>query len=220
LKNISENKKDPRDATQSSNGFFYQRYYAVFLLLNGDGVNEIIEEGKICKKGYEDVTVKYSDNSIKTFQIKYHHTGHDKMEKTGGIFKTISHCNNMNAEEIHYISSKIGEKSSYDKKLSTWRDCNGDVNIIYNMIMKMKGNNEDDSESNNEDDSESNNDDSESNNDDDSESNNKDDSESNNEDEDRKDDVKKEKIKANGFTKIYLKKLGRINLLSILKNLE
>jgi hypothetical protein len=134
-------KKSKRDARYSSNGFLYQRGYCVYYLLNDDKIKNIIEEGTVEGKDYEDITIVYNDDVIKTYQIKYHTYKNDNLTISNDIFKTIGHENNFDLNEIYYIiSSNSNGNTNCSDNLLKWKDKKINEKDVYELIMKLKDN--------------------------------------------------------------------------------
>lgn len=121
-----------RDASTSSNGYFYQRYYFVKILLElikNKSINDefsnidqiiCIEEGNIDEKEYEDITIKINDKII-SYQIKYKNednktTNYERLKSIGFIKTFVNYFNNeydLNMiENIYYVVSKTNGKNN------------------------------------------------------------------------------------------------------------
>jgi len=110
---------DNRDATKKARGFSYQRQYAIYYFLHFDKFNikELIEEGKIDNKVYEDITIKTYDDKIITFQIKYHQSNKEQcFNRSSELFKTLNNENNFNNLETYFIVSKNIYNNTFDDK--------------------------------------------------------------------------------------------------------
>lgn len=126
-----------KDASKTSNGFIYQRMYAVLYFLD-DETEKIIEEGKIKSKTYEDITIYKKDGKKITCQIK-HHKSINGLDMSSDVYKTFSNENNYEMDEIIYIVSKY-EKESFSKELKNFN--NNEANEKYEIIKKKKENKE------------------------------------------------------------------------------
>jgi hypothetical protein len=109
---------DNRDATKKARGFSYQRQYAIYYFLNfyEFDIKELIEEGKIDNKVYEDITLKKNDDKIITFQIKYHQSNNEqRFNRSSELFKTLNNENNFNNFKTYFIVSKnINNINTFD----------------------------------------------------------------------------------------------------------
>jgi len=114
-----------RDNTKRSRGFIYQRQYAIYYFLNNCN-SFIIEEGTINNKVYEDITIKHNDNKLVTYQIK-HHNKPESLSKKSNFYKTLNNINNIECDEIYYITLK-GIQNVYIE----WNNVTGEEK--YNMI--------------------------------------------------------------------------------------
>jgi hypothetical protein len=112
-----------RDATKSSNGFFYQRIYFLSVILdklisNDDEIKEVkcIEENNIDGNEYEDFTF-VCNKKITTYQMKYKNINSKKTkesivkDKDCGFIKSFvpyfdKKYDNCDIENIYYIVSK------------------------------------------------------------------------------------------------------------------
>jgi hypothetical protein len=107
---------------------------------------EIIEEGQINDKTYEDITVIYEQDNgeryIVTYQIKFSELDCFKFNRSNdGIFKTITNENNMedNVREIHFAVSCNKLDTTYTK-LETLSNSNENEisKVLYDKIMSFK----------------------------------------------------------------------------------
>lgn len=124
-----------RDASSKSNGYYYQRlYFCYFIIQNIDSENlKCIEEGKIDNVEYEDFT--FLDNQeIATYQIKHRTT--EKMENitTKDFLKTFTpyykYENYDNIKNIYYIVSKNNNNECLSFILKNFNN----TDIIYKCI--------------------------------------------------------------------------------------
>lgn len=125
-----------RDATNSSNGYYYQRLYGVYIFLKELFIN-IIEEGQIDGKNYEDITIKNSKNEIITYQIKLH-KNKENFTRSSDIFKTLANFNNTSALNIYYIVGG-GKDEQFDDNFKIWKgyDNIDNVDKIYEKIKNL-----------------------------------------------------------------------------------
>lgn len=114
-----------RDNTKRSRWFIYQRQYAIYYFLNNCN-SLIIEEGTVNNKEYEDITIKHNDNKLVTYQIK-HHNKPESLSKKSNFYKTLNNINNIECDEIYYITLK-GIQNEYIE----WNNLTGEKK--YNMI--------------------------------------------------------------------------------------
>jgi|688.fasta_scaffold75181_2 hypothetical protein len=136
-----------RDATKSSNGFFYQRLYFLSVILdklsnNDDELKKIncIEENNIDGNEYEDFTFLHN-NKITTYQIKYKNinskNSSESITKDCGFLKTfIPYFDNKydgyDIENIYYIVSKKENGDSNFFKIFNYTD-----EIIYKYLILL-----------------------------------------------------------------------------------
>lgn len=130
---------DSRDATKQARGFSYQRQYGIYFFLKSYGTEpiEIIEEGKINKLTYEDITLIDKNNELDTYQIKFH-TGKMNFNRSNDdLFKTIRNKNNLNpkVKNIYFIVSR--HQNTFDEFFNKWKDNNLSGQEIYNAIMNL-----------------------------------------------------------------------------------
>lgn len=123
-----------RDATNSSNGYYYQRLYGVYIFLKESFVN-IIEEGQIDGKNYEDITIKNSKNEIITYQIKLH-KNKETFTRSSDIFKTLANFNNISALNIYYIVGG-GKDEQFDENFKIWKEY-GNIDNVEKIYEKIK----------------------------------------------------------------------------------
>jgi hypothetical protein len=112
-----------RDATNIVRGFSYQRQYAIYYFLknyNDNDIKEIIEEGKIDNKTYEDITLITQDNRIITYQIKHNSNIQRLCKSNEGLFKTIGNINNINNLRTEYVVSE--NNKTFDDNLEYWNN--------------------------------------------------------------------------------------------------
>lgn len=139
-----------RDATQSSNGFFYQRLYFCNIILEKikeKNDNEIklikcLEEGKIDGNEYEDFTF-IINNKIISYQIKYK-SNKESITKESGFIKAFipyfdKKYNSTNIEEIYYIVSK--NKTNETSKLQKVFAYFDDPELIYKYLILLASEN-------------------------------------------------------------------------------
>lgn len=131
MSNRKKNKNNG-DNTSRIRGNLYQVQYAVLLFLD-ENTKEIMNEGSINGKSFEDVTIKTYDNKKNTYQFKYHHINTNKKESfcvSGDIFKTLYNENNVDFDNIYYISS-----SGFYDNFDIFIKDNG--NVIYEKILDL-----------------------------------------------------------------------------------
>jgi hypothetical protein len=128
---VINNYMESRDATKSSNGFFYQRIYLCYIILdklknNNDNLKAInfIEEYNINSNEYEDFTF-IQNNKITSYQIKYKNKNDDNkytsesITKDCGFIKSFvpyfdKKYNGINIDTIFYVvSKKENNESNY-----------------------------------------------------------------------------------------------------------
>lgn len=132
-----------RDAHEKSNGYLYQRYYCVYLLLNNEIQKsepvEIVEEGAMDNMSFEDITIRYSNGKKITYQIKHNSSKKNinMVSSNNDLFKTISEKNNINLDKIYYITSKYNNNSSYGDDLLKWKNNQLTSDEIHNIIMNL-----------------------------------------------------------------------------------
>ena len=119
-----------RDATKSSNGFFYQRIYFVSVILeklmnNDDDEIRFIEENKIDENEYEDFTFIYN-KKITTYQIKYKNINtiktNESITRDSGFLKAF----------VPYFNKK------YDKLIVKTGEALINAVTIYNSCLLIK----------------------------------------------------------------------------------
>ena len=103
------NKINFRDAANSMNGYYYQRYYAIKLILENirnQNIEYVIEED------YEDVDLIYIDESRDLYQLKYHKSKNsESLTYASGLFKVIR-ANWEKNNEINNIYFNVYSKNS------------------------------------------------------------------------------------------------------------
>lgn len=126
-----------KDARSSSNGFHYQRRYAIYYLLSKDDIKEIIEEGNIDGKIYEDITIKFNNNTIESWQLKYHQSDPEGLSKSSDIYKAFGNKDNIKLDGIHYVVSKKDKKSNYTTDMINWKYKKWKTSDIYDYIKNL-----------------------------------------------------------------------------------
>ena len=139
-----------RDATKSSNGFFYQRIYFVSVILeklmnNDDDEIRFIEENKIDENEYEDFTFIYN-KKITTYQIKYKNINtiktNESITRDSGFLKAFvpyfnKKYDNCNIENIYYVvSTKENNESNF---LNIFK-CNSETKYQYMILLATENN--------------------------------------------------------------------------------
>jgi hypothetical protein len=130
---LNKPKENVRDASSKSNGYLYQRMYAVYYFLDEE-IKEIIEEGSINEKTYEDITIYKKDGKKITYQIK-HHKSTEGLGMSSDVYKTMSNDVNNEMDEIIYLVSK-SEKNTFTEELEKFNKNNPQDN--YEMIKNKK----------------------------------------------------------------------------------
>jgi hypothetical protein len=125
---------------KKARGFSYQRQYAIYYFLNFNelDIKELIEEGKIDDKVYEDITIKTNDDKIITFQIKYHQSNKEQsFNRSSELFKTLNNENNFNNIKTYFIVSKNTNNNTFDdnfiKLIDKRTTSKTKLDMIYNL---------------------------------------------------------------------------------------
>jgi hypothetical protein len=102
-----------RDASNSINGYSYQRYMSIYYILNKSKYIAIKEEGA------EDIDLYYENNDIDTIQVKYHTTDSpESLTKNDGLYKVIkSNYNKNNIRKIIYQVYNTNENNIFNQDL-------------------------------------------------------------------------------------------------------
>ncbi|ULY68631.1 hypothetical protein [Chlorella virus XW01] len=129
-----------RDASDSMNGYFYQRYICIYYILYNNEFEYILEEGN------EDIDLIKINNQKKVIQVKYCSNSNESLIYDSGLYKVIkSNFKNNEIDEIDYYAynnnNEIYQKDlynvfknkSYDKigkyfLLITYKKINDDKN--------------------------------------------------------------------------------------------
>lgn len=122
-KNIPEKQneiKNKGDASDSSNGFSYQRMYTILLILDNYDNNEI---GYIQEEGNEDIELIKTNGRKDVYQLKYHNSDENEtlLNKDCGLYKTLTRRENIYdndiIDNIYYISY-TKNKNTFVKNVS------------------------------------------------------------------------------------------------------
>ena len=101
-----------RDAHESMNGFFYQRYCCIYYILTNQNLEYILEEG------YEDIDLIKIDNNREIIQVKYYGNSNETLIYDSGLFKVIkANYNKQNIDKIIYFAYNKNN-DIYNKNLS------------------------------------------------------------------------------------------------------
>lgn len=101
-----------RDAHESMNGFFYQRYCCIYYVLTNQNFEYILEEG------YEDIDLIKIDNNREIIQVKYYGNSNETLIYDSGLFKVIkANYNKQNIDKIIYFAYNKNN-DIYNKNLS------------------------------------------------------------------------------------------------------
>jgi hypothetical protein len=97
--------RNARDASDSFNGFIYQRHVCIYLFLTHNDVEFILEEGQ---EDIDLITKEHISNKetiTNSVQVKYHKYGTDEtFQKNGGLYKVVfANYNKVNFEKITYM---------------------------------------------------------------------------------------------------------------------
>jgi hypothetical protein len=97
--NNDNNNNNNRDAPESINGFFYQRYCCINQILNNKNYEYVLEEG------YEDIDFIKINNLRDIIQIKYYGDTNESLTYNSGLYKVIiSNYNKTDIEKITYYA--------------------------------------------------------------------------------------------------------------------
>ena len=101
-----------RDAHESMNGFFYQRYCCIYYILTNQNFEYILEEE------YEDIDLIKINNNREIIQVKYYGNSNESLTYDSGLFKVINaNYNKQNIDKIIYFAyNKMND--IYNKNLS------------------------------------------------------------------------------------------------------
>jgi len=100
-----------REAPESLNGFFYQRYCCIYYILNDNNFNYVLEEG------YEDIDLIEINNQRKIIQVKYYNDYTESLTFGSGLYKVIiANYNKNDIDEITYFAFNNSE-NIYQKDL-------------------------------------------------------------------------------------------------------
>lgn len=127
-----------RDASDSMNGYHYQRIWAIKILLdNYDTIKNILEEGN------EDIDIEYENGDKEVIQIKYHRINKpESLTKDAGLMKVLSSIatlENKQIKQIKYISY-MPNKNIYNENLKIAFD-NKKYDNIGKYILLLKSDN-------------------------------------------------------------------------------
>lgn len=133
------NKKNKGDNTSRTRGFIYQTLYFIYLFLNDD-IKEIINEGTINNKSYEDITIINTNDTKDTYQLKYTHNINDKQSfcASNEIIKVLNRDDNYNLNNIYYVSN-----SGFNENFNIFVKNNGEkiyeeLNNMYQKYLQNK----------------------------------------------------------------------------------
>ena len=88
-----------REAPESENGFFYQRYYCINYILSNINFEYILEEG------YEDIDLIKINNNREIIQVKYYGDENESLTINSGLYKVIiANYNKQNIDKIKYLA--------------------------------------------------------------------------------------------------------------------
>jgi len=102
-----------REAPESINGFFYQRYCCIYYILCNNNYEYVLEEG------YEDIDFININNQRKIIQVKYYGDSKESLTINSGLYKVI--ISNFEKNDIDEIIYYAYNKSNtiYNEKLIT-----------------------------------------------------------------------------------------------------
>lgn len=93
-----------REAPESLNGFFYQRYCCIYYILNDNNFNYVLEEG------YEDIDLIEINNQRKIIQVKYYNNYTESLTFGSGLYKIIiANYNKNDIDDITYFAFNNSE---------------------------------------------------------------------------------------------------------------
>lgn len=93
------NNEEKREAPESMNGFFYQRYCCVNQILSKNNYEFVVEEG------YEDIDFINIHKNREIIQIKYYGDKNESLTFNSGLYKVIiSNYNKLNIDNVIYYA--------------------------------------------------------------------------------------------------------------------
>ena len=98
---MNSNDNEKREAPESMNGFFYQRYCCVNQILtkNNYSYEYVVEEG------YEDIDFINIQKNREIIQIKYYGDENETLKYNSGLYKVIlSNYNKQNIDNVIYYA--------------------------------------------------------------------------------------------------------------------
>jgi len=100
-----------RDASNTFNGFIYQRHVCIYLFLTNNDVEFILEEGQ------EDIDLIIGTQIINSVQVKYYKYGaNETFQKNEGLYKVVeANYDKTNFEKITYLL--YNQKDFYSEHL-------------------------------------------------------------------------------------------------------
>jgi hypothetical protein len=102
-----------REAPESINGFFYQRYCCIYYILCNNNYEYVLEEG------YEDIDFININNQRKIIQVKYYGDSKESLTINSGLYKVIiSNFEKNDIDEIIYYAYNKSD-TIYNEKLIT-----------------------------------------------------------------------------------------------------
>ena len=98
-----------REAPESLNGFFYQRYCSIYYILNDDNYEYILEEG------YEDIDLIKINKQRNIIQVKYYGNSNESLTINSGLYKVIvANFNKNDVDTIQYYAYNTTENIYHD----------------------------------------------------------------------------------------------------------
>jgi hypothetical protein len=85
-----------REAPESVNGFFYQRYCCIYYILSNNEFSYVLEEG------YEDIDLIEINNQRNIIQVKYYGKHTESLTFNSGLYKVI--ISNYNKKDVDIIT--------------------------------------------------------------------------------------------------------------------
>jgi hypothetical protein len=143
---------DLRDASTKINGYYYQRLYAIKIILEHIDDTNKIENMRVLEEGDEDIDIIDNSNFKIITQIKYHNTDNppsESLTKKSGLYKVIG--GNWKKNKIKKIVYKVYSKnnSPYSDIKTHFDDKNYEYIEKLFLLLHIKRNKEDHIKNNN-----------------------------------------------------------------------
>ena len=131
-----DKENDNRSATETTNGFSYQRLYLCKLII--DKIKENKMDYKIMEEGYEDIDLyNIQTDKIDVFQIKYYKNNKETISFGSGIMKVIrANSYREHIDKIHIVVSISEGTKHYTDKIKFFENMRKDkkYDIIHKWI--------------------------------------------------------------------------------------